>query len=132
MSISGLHHVVLTVSDLQRSAEFYRNVLGLKVFKEIPDDGVAGAKVIFSMPDGTFFAVVLHADGDMSPFNEKRIGLDHVSFNVAADELPDWERRLTEAGIPYQPPAPSASGELLIVSRDPDNIQLQIYGRNTV
>src|SRR5712691_11099662 len=129
-TITGLHHVLLTVSDLQRSTRFYRDILGLKVYKEVPDNGVAGAKVIFTMPDGTFFAVVYHPDGDMSPFSEKRIGIDHVSFTIAAEDLPVWERRLRDAGISHQPPAPSASGELLIVPRDPDNIQLQIYGRN--
>ncbi len=70
-TITGLHHVMLTVSDLQRSTRFYRDTLGLTVYKEVPDNGVAGAKVIFTMPDGTFFAVVYHPDGDMSPFNQK-------------------------------------------------------------
>lgn len=82
------------------------------------------------MPDGTFFAIVHHPDGDKSPFSEKRIGIDHASFNIPAEDLPAWERHLCHAGISYQPPAPSASGELLIGLRDPDNIQIQIYGRN--
>lgn len=128
MTISGLHHVLLTVADLDRSVAFYRDTLGLKIFKEVPDDGVAGAKVIFTMPDGTFFAVVHHPDGDFSSFNEKRIGIDHVSFSVDSTELASWQGRLTAAGISYKPPAPSASGELLIVLRDPDDIQVQIYG----
>lgn len=54
-TITGLHHVLLTVSDLHRSTRFYRDILGLKVYKKVPDNGVAGAKVIFTMPDGTFF-----------------------------------------------------------------------------
>lgn len=129
MTITGLHHVLLTVSDLDRSVGFYRDVLGLQIFKQVPDDGVAGSKVIFTLPDGTFFAVVHHPDGDFSPFDEKRIGADHVSFNVSAAELGAWEERLREAGLTVAPPAPSASGEMLLVFRDPDGIQLQIYGR---
>jgi catechol 2,3-dioxygenase-like lactoylglutathione lyase family enzyme len=31
-TITGLHHVLLTVSDLDRSTRFYRDILGLKVY----------------------------------------------------------------------------------------------------
>lgn len=58
-------------------------------------------------------------------FDELRTGLDHVSFSVAASELDTWQRRLGEEGIGQSEPAPAASGELVIVVRDPDNIQLR-------
>ena len=131
MTISGLHHAMLTVSDLERSNNFYDGVLGLKTFRAIPDDGVAGAKVIFSLPDGNYFGIVQHARGDQSRFDEMRTGLDHISFTVPAEELTSWEQRLREAGVPFSEPAPAASGELVIVVRDPDNIQIQIFGRRS-
>jgi glyoxylase I family protein len=73
--------------------------------------------------------VVKHASGEPGRFDERRIGMDHVALSVPAEELPSWRQRLDDAGVPYTPPAPSALGEPLIVLRDPDNIQLQIYGR---
>ena len=129
MTITGLHHTMLTVSDLERSTEFYERVLGLQRFRAIPDDGRIGAKVIFSLPDGNFFAIVEHSRGDRSTFNEMRTGLDHISFSVPASELDTWQKRLREAGIRQSEPAPAASGELVIMMRDPDNIQVQILGR---
>lgn len=129
MPISGLHHVLLTVTDLGRSTRFYEEVLALHKVREIPDDGVAGAKVLFALPDGRFFGLVQHTRGDGSQFDEMRTGLDHVSFGVPVEELADWQRRLREAGVAHSDPAPSAFGEPLIVLRDPDGIQLQIYGR---
>lgn len=131
MTISGLHHAMLTVTDLDRSTDFYERVLGLERFRAIPDDGVVGAKVIFALPDGNFFGIVEHALGDRSRFDEMRTGLDHISFTVAAAELEDWQRRLREEGIRQSEPAPAASGELVIVLRDPDNIQIQIFGRRS-
>ena len=53
MAINGLHHVMLTVTDFQRSNEFYGGLLGLETFRANPDHGVVGAKVIYSLPDGT-------------------------------------------------------------------------------
>ena len=129
MTITGLHHTMLTVSDLERSTEFYERVLGLQRFRAIPDDGRVGAKVIFSLPDGNFFAIVEHSRGDRSTFNEMRTGLDHISFSVPASELDTWQKHLSEAGIGQSEPAPAASGEPVIMMRDPDNIQVQILGR---
>ena len=131
MAINGLHHVMLTVTDFQRSNEFYGGLLGLETFRANPDHGVVGAKVICSLPDGNFFAIVQHASGDKNNFDEMRTGLDHVSFNVPAEDLGVWQKRFQEAGIPASEPAPAASGELVIVVREPDNIQLQIFGRHS-
>lgn len=129
MKIAGLHHAMLTVCDLDRSSNFYGGVMGLETFRTIPDDGVAGAKVIFSLPDGNYFGIVQHARGDESRFDEMRTGLDHISFTVTAEELPAWQKRFGAAGISSSEPAPAASGEMVIIVRDPDNIQVQIFGR---
>ncbi len=131
MPIDGLHHVLLTVTDLARSGAFYEKVLGLHKVREIPDDGIAGAKVLFALPDGRLFGIVRHAAGDGSSFDEMRTGLDHVAFAVDATELQTWRRRLADSGVPTSEPGLSALGEPLIVARDPDGIQIQIYGRLT-
>lgn len=129
MPIDGLHHVLLTVTDLARSSTFYEQVLGLRKVREIPDDGTAGAKVLFALPDGRLFGVVQHAASDGSVFDEMRTGLDHVAFAVDAEELDTWRRSLAEAGFPTSATGLSALGEPLIMVRDPDGIQVQIYGR---
>ena len=129
MPIDGLHHVLLTVTDLARSGAFYEQVLGLRKVREIPDDGLAGAKVLYLLPDGRLFGIVHHAAAEGARFDERRTGLDHVAFAVDADELPAWRGRLADAGFPTSEPGLSALGEPLIVLRDPDGIQVQIYGR---
>jgi hypothetical protein len=57
--------------------------------------------------------------------------LDHLALTVPASDLAGWSRRLGDAGVDHSPPAPSAFGDTLIVFRDPDQIQLQIYGIET-
>jgi glyoxylase I family protein len=89
---------------------------------------VAGAKVLFALPDGRLVGLVEHQASSGQPFDETRTGLDHLAFNVPAVELPQWSSRLAHAGIEHSPPAPSAFGDQLIALRDPDQIQLQIYG----
>lgn len=82
MPVAGLHHVLLTVRDLRRSTDFYEAVLRLRKIREIPDDGTAGAKTLFALPDGGYFGLVQHGGGDGSNFDALRTGLDHVSFTV--------------------------------------------------
>jgi len=89
MPVAGLHHVLLTVRDLRRSTDFYEAVLRLRKIREIPDDGTAGAKTLFALPDGGYFGLVQHGGGDGSNFDALRTVLDHVSFTVPADELSD-------------------------------------------
>ena len=43
--LNGIGHVLLRVSDVERSRAFYSTILGLKVVKTYRDDGVSGAKV---------------------------------------------------------------------------------------
>jgi catechol 2,3-dioxygenase-like lactoylglutathione lyase family enzyme len=128
MAITGIHHVLLTVRDLNKSAAFYTDLLGLRKVKDIPDDGVAGAKVLYALPDGRLLGLVQHKANPGGQFDATHTGLDHIALAVPVDELPDWTRRLTDAGIEHSPPAPSALGDPLIAFRDPDHIQLQIYG----
>ncbi len=128
MAITGLHHVLLTVRDLRASTTFYSDLLGLRKVKDIPDDGVAGAKALYALPDGRLVGLVQHQATADRPFDEARPGLDHLAFSVPVSELPEWERRFALTGVEHSPPAPSAIGDPLIAFRDPDRIQLQIYG----
>jgi glyoxylase I family protein len=128
MNVSGLHHVLLTVRDLERSTAFYTGVLGLRKVKEIPDDGEAGAKVLCALPDGTLLGLVQHQANRGDAFDEFRTGLDHLALAVPLDELAECGRRLDDAGVDHSPPAPSAFGDPLMVFRDPDRIQLQVCG----
>ena len=128
MGVTGLHHILLTVRDLNTSAIFYTDLLGLRKVKEIPDDGTAGAKVLYALPDGRLLGLVQHQTNPGQPFDEVHTGLDHLALSVPVDELPDWQHRLDQAGVEHSPPAPSAFGDPLIVLRDPDRIQVQIYG----
>lgn len=79
-------------------------------------------------PDGRLLGLVQHRANRGDAFDEFRTGLDHLALAVPADELADCSARLHDASVDHSPPAPSAFGDPLIVFRDPDRIQLQIYG----
>jgi glyoxylase I family protein len=67
-------------------------------------------------------------------FDETVAGLDHLSFRLAdIEELDDWVQRLQHWKVEYSQPADSTlrPGAKVLVFRDPDNIQLELYALPT-
>jgi catechol 2,3-dioxygenase-like lactoylglutathione lyase family enzyme len=47
LRIAGLHHVTLICTDLGRTVDFYRNVLGMRVVKQTVNEDDRGARHLF-------------------------------------------------------------------------------------
>jgi glyoxylase I family protein len=132
-TITGISHIDLSVTDLDRSEAWYSELLGLKRVLEGRNDTHHFDSRYLLHPDTMLiFGLVHHdtTDGDItggSSFDERRVGLDHLSFNVASrSELDAWQERLAERAIEHTPIVESAMWDVLVV-RDPDNIQLEFF-----
>lgn len=127
LGISGFGHISLTVSDLERSAGWYEQVLGLTKVAEL-DKGV-WRKAIFEDPDSQIvLSLTHHGDkGSSDAATEFRTGLDHLAFVVPSHEdLETWSARLAEHGVEQTAILETSTGWVLVF-RDPDNIQLEFY-----
>jgi glyoxylase I family protein len=125
--ITGIHHISLTVTDLDRSAAWYSEVLGLgELMKETHPDG-NGLAIVLGKPDWSMcVGLHTHDANAADPFQETRTGLDHVSFRVAdRAELDNWAARFGELGV-SQSPITDSEGYSVLVFRDPDHIQLEL------
>jgi len=124
-----VHHINFTVTDIDRSVAWYRDVLGMKEGWNMDQEG-RWRKVALLHPESPFRLVLTqHASGDGERFDETRTGLDHIAFTVAdRPELEAWERHFNEAGVDHSEIKEGATG-WLITFRDPDNIQLEVYTR---
>ena len=142
--LTNVHHLALTVTDVDRSVPWYERVLELEEVgrREDPETGIR--KVVLRAP-GDGFAVVLVQHPEVvrpgapmsetgvrwaSDFDERRTGLDHVAFRVASRaELRHWEERLAAYGVTYSGSKQSRTmpGSEVVVFRDPDGIQLEVW-----
>jgi len=124
-TISGIHHVALTVSDLAVSAAWYGELFGMQVVMDEPHTG--GTATILRDPgSGLFLGLHQHDANDGGAFHETTTGLDHLSFGVPDQQaLEAWRDRLQQREISQSPITDRNYGSVLVF-RDPDNIQLEL------
>ena len=127
-TLAGYSHLSLTVTDLHKSTEWYREILGFALDSEIQRDGFRRNRL--RHPDaGITLTLTAHDAGAGDRFDERRTGMDHVSFAVPSmDDLLEFQERFAERGVDQSQVKPTASGAGGIITfRDPDNIQLEIF-----
>jgi glyoxylase I family protein len=119
-------HVTLTVSDLNRSVLWYERVFDTKlVLDEAPGPF---RRAVWLVGGQTLVGLHQFPDpADTLPFNERRVGLDHLAFSCSSrSELEAWEARLDGLGIVTGGVVDAAYGSGLSF-RDPDNIALEFF-----
>jgi glyoxylase I family protein len=128
-TITGVSHVELSVRDAERSAAWYERVLQLQPLTPLSKaDWGAGRVTTLLHPEAGFVIGLLqHDPGDAGEFSEFRTGLDHLSLAVESRaELEAWIEHFDECGVEYSPINDQPYGSI-VVFRDPDNIQLELF-----
>jgi glyoxylase I family protein len=125
--IVGAHHAAFTVSDVERSSAWYCDLLGL-VRVLSGDDAEVSYRVLAHPASGWVTGLRQYQSKTSSKFDEFRTGLDHFAFTVAdRAALVAWEEELRRRGdITFTPIAETSIGSV-IVFRDPDGIQLELW-----
>ncbi len=121
---TALGSVHLTVSDLERSRQFYESVIGLSSVEL--DDGTVGAGVAGSRVGGHPI-IVLHGDASAPPLNRRATGLFHLAILVPSrQDLAFALARLAQERWPLDGASDHLVSEALYLS-DPDGNGIEIY-----
>jgi catechol 2,3-dioxygenase-like lactoylglutathione lyase family enzyme len=113
----GLHHLALVCSDMQRTVDFYTNVLGMKLKKGFDLDRGFGQHFFFDMGGGNdlaFFwfrgapkrepgiasAGALTGQGNISSAHGS---MNHVAFSVPPEEIDAYREMLVAKGVDCTP-----------------------------
>ena len=123
----AIHHLTLTVTDLARAVEFYTALLGFQRAMELSPSRVllANGRTILALTEAPDATQMIPNDR----FNENRVGLDHLSFNVSNhNKLKEAMRHFDQKDVPHgeiKDLGPGL-GIYVLAFRDPDNIQLEL------
>lgn len=123
IKITGVGHVVLKVRDLERSAKFYRDVLGLKEVARMQ-----GQMAFFSAGENHHDIAVLEVGADAPLPAREGVGLYHVAFKIGTtlDELRAAKARLDAHGVRILGIADHRVSQSLYLS-DPDGNGLELF-----
>jgi len=129
MRTSGVHHVDLVVSSIERSLPFYRDLLGPLGFHRISEvEGERGETIWYLSGPGS--EIGLREAQTEGGYDRYRVGLHHLALEVASraavDERTEWLRSQgaeIESGpeeYAYMP------GYYAVFFYDPDGIKLEL------
>ncbi len=123
---AGIAHVAVTVSDLDRSREFYGRLFGSSPV--LDEDAGNFYHVVYLLDGGTLFGLHTHqTPNDQPKFSEFRSGLDHVAFGLSSrSDLEKWVTKLDGLGIKHGGIVDAHYGSG-VSFRDPDNIALELF-----
>lgn len=129
MSLSGLHHVEIYVSDLGRSTNFWSWLLCDQLdYHEFQkwDSGI-------SYKRGDTYLVFVQTESRFleTPYHRCRVGLNHLAFHGRSKEHVDTiEGELKKRGYtilyPEKHPHAGGSGSYAVFFEDPDRIKVEV------
>lgn len=124
--IGGVHHVDISVTNLEASTAWYGELLGMvELFNHRNDDRGYEVRYLAEPSSGIVMGFEQHDANPGTPFDERRVGLDHLSWSVQSRaELDAWLERLDERGIAHSGISEHDMWDVLVF-RDPDNVQLE-------
>ncbi|MGH9080279.1 MAG: VOC family protein [Acidimicrobiales bacterium] len=111
--LSGVHHLALVCRDMDRTVDFYTNVLGMPLVKTIELPVGMGQHFFFDCGGGDCLAFFWFPDapdgvpGVSAPAERPDRGaltsaigsMNHVAFSVPPEKIEEYRDRLTRAGV---------------------------------
>jgi glyoxylase I family protein len=127
---SGVHHVDLVVSSIERSLAFYAELLGPLGYHSVGEVvGERGETIWYLSGPGT--AIGLRpAPSASEPYDRYRVGLHHLAFEAGSrgevDECADWLRS-QNVELESEPQEYTyIPGYYAVFFYDPDGLKLEI------
>ena len=131
LRITGLHHITLISSDMERTVGFYRDLLGMRLVREGTNEDDPGARHFhFGDADGRPGTIVSCFEYPRMPAGKAGAGSTH-HFALAVEseaELNGWRDYLTSRGVPCSDILDRTYFRSLYL-RDPDGHVVEIATR---
>lgn len=118
-------HISFSVSDCEKTAEWWRTVFGFEEIYRIQED--TWRAILLDLGDGNAIEFQQHDGNQGETFDPRRTGFDHMGFHVNdRDELVAWQEHFDRHGVTYTPIADREYGSVLTF-KDPDRIQFELF-----
>ena len=124
MKLQHIDHVAINVSDLHRSIDWYRDVLGLErrfqdAWGDVPTMMCVGE---------TCVALFVSARPDLAAVDQPATGsLHHIGFRVDRDNFEAARQRFSDLGIEFRPADHGIAQSVYVADPDGHRIEITTY-----
>jgi glyoxylase I family protein len=126
LKLNRVHHIAIICSDYQKSKQFYVDVLGLKIVREVYREQRQSYKLDLEV--GNLYQIELFSfpEPPPRPSRPESAGLRHLAFEV--DELDKAVAHITSFGVEVEPiRVDEFTGKRFTFFADPDGLPLELY-----
>lgn len=122
--LTGIGHVAIRCRDIEKSAQFYRDILGMQeAFRMYRDDGSLGT---IYLRVGPWQFIELFPDGvEECPVGPETIGVNHMCYRV--DDVLAVQEEIRAKGAPIDDPRKTGFSKCVMCwTHDPDGNRIEL------
>lgn len=125
MNLKKIHHVAIIASDYNKSKDFYVNLLGLKIIREVYREERDSYKLDLEIGDSQI-ELFSFKNSPKRPSYPEACGLRHLAFEV--ENIEEQVRELKEKGIEVEEiRIDEFTGRKFTFFSDPDDLPIELY-----
>lgn len=123
-----IHHVAITVKDLEKTKKFYGDFFGFKEYQRFKSKSMPGIEpVLIELGD---FKIELWQFPEFKKNLDnledlKILGIRHLAFEV--DDLDSMVHKFKQSKLHITEPIMGGSGHRFCFTRDPNGVALELY-----
>lgn len=125
MNLKKIHHVAIIASDYKKSKDFYVNLLGLKIIREVYREERDSYKLDLEIGDSQI-ELFSFKNSPKRPSYPEACGLRHLAFEV--ENIEEQVRELKEKGIKVEEiRIDEFTRRKFTFFSDPDDLPIELY-----
>jgi glyoxylase I family protein len=121
----GVHHLALVCSDVERTIQFYQELLGFPLIEVMENRDYKGSShIFFDIGHGNLLAFFDFPGLGLQPGVESFGSVQHLAISIEPAQFEALKRRLDAEGIPYLGPDRGITNSIYF--KDPDGVQIEL------
>ncbi|MCD8742045.1 VOC family protein [Mucilaginibacter roseus] len=126
LKLNGVHHIAIICSDYQRSKQFYADVMGLTVVREVYREERRSYKLDLEVSGLYQIELFSFPDPPARPSRPEAAGLRHLAFGV--DDVEAAIEHVNAHGVATEPiRTDEFTGKRFTFLADPDGLPIEFY-----
>ncbi|WP_339147950.1 MULTISPECIES: VOC family protein [unclassified Sutcliffiella] len=126
MNLTGIHHIAIICSNYEKSKDFYTNLMGFPIIREVYREERNSYKLDLSLPDGTQLELFSFPEAPTRPSYPEAQGLRHLAFRTP--DIVATVEELERKGVKVEPiRIDEHTNSKFTFFKDPDGLPIELY-----